>query len=217
MVAALHNSFTVAPIVVHVWIDTTLVEIRRMQHLLDCCSTCWTAAPRQTAAIDFLMNNWTWRRNGVGGTKDNRSAAVTTLSSLSFSLTTMTSHSLLSPFIILSSLFSLPQATLTPPCRHDSTTIIAVGTPASTINPRSVAMKRRRISRSSGMVKKPLQRAVLRKMRRLKELVPGCCRNTAIGFEELLRTTAQYVTFLELKIIILKRTIDLRGGFNKSN
>ncbi|KAG6504775.1 hypothetical protein ZIOFF_037122 [Zingiber officinale] len=82
---------------------------------------------------------------------------------------------------------------------------------------RSVAMKRRRISRSSGMVKKPLQRAVLRKMRRLKELVPGCCRNTAIGFEELLRTTAQYVTFLELKIIILKRTIDLRGGFNKSN
>ncbi|KAG6485869.1 hypothetical protein ZIOFF_054436 [Zingiber officinale] len=77
---------------------------------------------------------------------------------------------------------------------------------------RSAATSKRKAISRSRLVKTPLQHVVvLRKLRRLKKLVPGCCRSTAIGLEELLRRTAQYISFLELKVILLKRTIDFMG------
>ncbi|CAL9101403.1 unnamed protein product, partial [Musa textilis] len=50
---------------------------------------------------------------------------------------------------------------------------------------------------------------VLKKLRKLKKIVP-CCRN-AVGLEGLLLRTAEYISFLELKMIVLKRILDLHG------
>lgn len=57
--------------------------------------------------------------------------------------------------------------------------------------------------------KPQLQCPVLKKLRKLKKIVP-CCRN-AVGLEGLLRRTAEYISFLELKVIVLKRILDLHG------
>ncbi|RWW46951.1 hypothetical protein BHE74_00047111 [Ensete ventricosum] len=56
--------------------------------------------------------------------------------------------------------------------------------------------------------KKPLQCLVLKKLRKLKKVVPGC---KDVGFEALLRRTADYISFLELKVIVLKRILDFHG------
>ncbi|WOL08603.1 hypothetical protein Cni_G17356 [Canna indica] len=57
--------------------------------------------------------------------------------------------------------------------------------------------------------KKPLQvHAVGKKLRRLKKVVPGC---RDAGLEALLRRTAEYMLFLELKVIVLKKILDLHG------
>ncbi|URE17681.1 hypothetical protein MUK42_11835 [Musa troglodytarum] len=56
--------------------------------------------------------------------------------------------------------------------------------------------------------KKPLQCLVLKKLRKLKKIVPGC---RDVGLEALLRRTADYISFLELKVIVLKRILDIHG------
>ncbi|KAJ8504470.1 hypothetical protein OPV22_005356 [Ensete ventricosum] len=58
---------------------------------------------------------------------------------------------------------------------------------------------------SRGMVslreRKPLQHLVLRKLRKLKKVVPGC---RSVGLQALLQRTADYISFLELKATVLK-------------
>ncbi|CAL9061812.1 unnamed protein product [Musa acuminata subsp. burmannicoides] len=57
--------------------------------------------------------------------------------------------------------------------------------------------------------KKPLQCLVLKKLRKLKKIVPGC---RDVGLEALLRRTADYISFLELKVIVLKRIFDIHDS-----
>ncbi|URE03475.1 hypothetical protein MUK42_19417 [Musa troglodytarum] len=65
---------------------------------------------------------------------------------------------------------------------------------------------------SRGMVplreRKPLQHPVLRKLRKLKQVVPGC---RSVGLQALLQRTANYISFLELKATVLKKILSHHG------
>lgn len=54
--------------------------------------------------------------------------------------------------------------------------------------------------------RRPLQHLVVRKLTKLKMAVPGC--RTA-ELQVLLRKTTEYVSYLELKVIVLRKILSL--------
>ncbi|OAY85712.1 hypothetical protein ACMD2_19151 [Ananas comosus] len=56
--------------------------------------------------------------------------------------------------------------------------------------------------------KKPFELLVQRKLQELKKIIP---KNNDNGVEALLRTTAEYICFLELKVTVLRDLANLYG------
>lgn len=54
--------------------------------------------------------------------------------------------------------------------------------------------------------KNHVQAMVTRKLKKLKKIIPGC---QGVELEELLQRTAEYIAFLELQVIILRRISNL--------
>lgn len=75
---------------------------------------------------------------------------------------------------------------------------------SSTIGVPSTSLRRR--TRGTTHHVQPL---VTRKLRKLKKIIPGC---EEAGLEELLQRTAEYISFLELHVIILERISNLHGA-----
>lgn len=105
-------------------------------------------------------------------------------------------HGQLQPLFIPSSLPSLPLITVL--CMIRSSAM------------RRASPRARRGSR--GMVslreRKPLQHLELRKLRKLKKVVPGC---RSVGLQALLQRTADYISFLKLKATVLKKILSHHG------
>ncbi|WOL13877.1 hypothetical protein Cni_G22657 [Canna indica] len=49
-----------------------------------------------------------------------------------------------------------------------------------------------------------------KKLRRLKKMIPGCSQD--IEVDELLQRTVEYIYFLEMQVIVLRRASNLDGA-----
>lgn len=79
---------------------------------------------------------------------------------------------------------------------------------SSTMGVPSTSLRRRIRGTVPVRGKSHVQAMVTRKLKKLKKIIPGC---QEVELEELLQRTAEYIAFLELQVIILRRISNLQG------
>ncbi|URD93005.1 hypothetical protein MUK42_00522 [Musa troglodytarum] len=73
---------------------------------------------------------------------------------------------------------------------------------SSTMGVPSTSLRRRIRGTVQGRGKSHVQTMVTRKLKKLKKIIPGC---QEVKLEELLQRTAEYIAFLELQVLVLRR------------